>query len=194
MKFWGLIAGLLFGSLFLAGCGDDEDDPLSGGLKPKDIVWAQHQYQVSTSGESWGESKWNEYFASIYNKWEFSKGGKGEKVPLIFFSHYRWFPENYGPTYWTEKMDGGDWYYEWRYSSHSFDTKTIDGGKVEMTFDMQGRTWTGILSDGDIMLKTPDGKASVTLTRLPDMPYNGSYDDILKVAHITCIDGTCRDK
>jgi hypothetical protein len=172
------MACLLLGMFVTAGCGNDDDDPMSGAKTSSDIEWAQHQYQVKCSGESWGEIKWDGLYASIYEQWTFNKGKKDG--PHIFFSHYRWFPANYGPTYWTEKLDNGDWYYENRYSSHDYETKTLDGDKVEMTFEMQGRTWKGIMTDGNITLTTPDGAASVTLTRLPAKAYDGSYDDVLK--------------
>ena len=38
----------------------------------------------------------------------------------------------------------------------------------------------GILTDGDIELKSTDGTASIGLKRLPVLPYDGSYDDIVK--------------
>jgi hypothetical protein len=45
---------------------------------------------------------------------------------------------------------------------------------------MQGRTWHGVITNGDIILSTPNGEASVTLKRLTVEPYDGSYDETLK--------------
>ena len=137
LKLFGLLSGLLFSALVMSSCGDDEEDPLGGARKPSDIQWAQHSYQIHCSGESWTEIKWEGYYASIYDKWTFNKGSK--KDHRIFFSHYRWFPADYGPTYWTEKLD-----------------------------------------NGDIILSTPNGEATVTLKRLTVEPYDGSYDETLK--------------
>ena len=137
LKLFGLLSGLLFSALVMSSCGDDEEDPLGGARKPSDIQWAQHSYQIHCSGESWTEIKWEGYYASIYDKWTFNKGSK--KDHRIFFSHYRWFPADYGPTYWTEKLD-----------------------------------------NGDVILSTPNGEATVTLKRLTVEPYDGSYDETLK--------------
>jgi hypothetical protein len=52
--------------------------------------------------------------------------------------------------------------------------------RTEITFDMQGRTWHGVITDGDIVLSTPNGEASMTLKLLPAKAYDGSYDEILK--------------
>lgn len=181
LKFYSLLTTFLFGALLITSCGDDdEDDPMKGAKSPDAIEWAQHQYQVTTAGITWGEGKWNDLYASIYQKWEFSKGNKKDKTPLIFFSHYRWFPKNYGPTYWTEKLENGNWYFDGRYDSHSIETKTLENGNVEMTFSMQGRTWKGILTDGNIVLTSTDGEATITLNLLPITPYDGSYNDILE--------------
>ena len=178
LKFFGLLFGLLFSALATSSCGNDEEELLGGAKSPSDITWAQHEYQISCSGESWGEAKWNGYYASIYETWTFSKGSK--KDHTIFFSHYRWFPADYGPTFWTGQLDNGDWYYEGRYDSHEYTEKTLENSKKEITFDMQGRTWQGIITNGNIVLSTPNGEASMTLKRLSEKTYDGSYDEILK--------------
>lgn len=178
LKLFGLLSGLLFSALVMSSCGDDEEDPLGGARKPSDIQWAQHSYQIHCSGESWTEIKWEGYYASIYDKWTFNKGSK--KDHRIFFSHYRWFPADYGPTYWTEKLDNGDWYYEGRYSSHEYESKTLGNDSTLITFEMQGRTWHGVITNGDIILSTPNGEATVTLKRLTVEPYDGTYDETLK--------------
>lgn len=178
LKLFSLLLGLLFSVLVMSSCGDDEENPLGGIKNPSDIQWAQHDYQVKCSGESWNESKWEGYYASIYEQWTFNKGSK--KDHRIFFSHYRWFPADYGPTFWTEKLDNGDWYYEGRYSSHEYSVKTLENGNKEITFDMQGRTWHGVITNGDIILSTPNNEAFVTLKRLSVEPYDRSYDEILK--------------
>ena len=177
LKLFCLLSGLLFSALVMNGCGDDDEDPLGGAKTPSDIQWAQHTYQIHCSGESFGEAKWEGLYASIYEKWTFKGSNKDHR---IFFSHYRWFPADYGPTFWTSKLDNGDWYYEGRYDSHEYTTKIVDNNRTEITFDMQGRTWHGIITDGDIELSTPNGEASMTLKRLPAKAYDGSYDEILK--------------
>lgn len=175
-KFFSLLAGLFLAMFVMTGCGDD--DPLGDPQSPSDIEWTQHEYQVTTSGASMGEIKWNGYYASIFETWSY-RGDQSSKGPRIVMSHYRWFPEKFGPTWWTEKLDNGDWYYDGRYDSHTYET-TLSEGKTVIQFDMQGRTWKGILADGDIELKSTDGTATIGLKRLPVLPYDGSYDDILK--------------
>ena len=177
LKLFCLLSGLLFSALVMNGCGDDDEDPLGGAKTPSEIQWAQHTYQIHCSGESFGEAKWEGLYASIYEKWTFKGSNKDHR---IFFSHYRWFPADYGPTFWTSKLDNGDWYYEGRYDSHEYTTKIVDNNRTEITFDMQGRTWHGIITDGDIVLSTPNGEASMTLKLLPAKAYDGSYDEILK--------------
>lgn len=177
LKIFNLCAGLLLGMFVLTACGDD-DDPLGDPQSPSDIEWTQHEYQVTTDGASMGEIKWNGYYASIFETWNY-RGDKASKGSRFFMSHYRWFPEKYGPTWWTEKLDNGDWYYDGRYDSHTYET-TVSEGETVIRFDMQGRTWEGILTEGDIELTTTDGSASLLLKRLPVLPYDGSYEDILK--------------
>jgi len=179
IKVLSLLTGLFLGSLILVACGDDDDDPLGNPKSPADIEWTQHQYQIKTSGNTWTESKWDGYYASFIQKWNY-KGDKDQKGPRFFLSHYRWFPANYGPTYWTEKLDNGDWYYSGRYSSHTYELKTLADGKEEVTFDMQGQTWKGIMTDSTIFLSTVNG-SEITLTPLPAKAYDGSYDEILKM-------------
>lgn len=176
LKIFNLCASLLLGMFVLTACGDD--DPLGDPQSPSDIEWTQHEYQVTVSGAPMGEIKWNGYYASIFETWNY-RGDKAYKGPRIVMSHYRWFPEKFGPTWWTEKLDNGDWYYDGRYDSHAYET-TVSDGKTVMRFDMQGRTWEGILTEGDIELKSTDGTATIGLKRLPVLPYDGSYDDILK--------------
>ena len=179
LKIFGLMATILFGAVVWTSCGDDDDDPLGNPKSPADIEWAQHEYQIKTSGNTWSESKWDGYYASFFKKWNF-RGDKDQKDgPRFFLSHYRWYPAKYGPTYWTKKLDNGDWYYAGRYSSHSYELETLSDGRQKVTFDMQGQTWSGILTDSTVFLTTVNG-SEITLTPLPAKAYDGSYDEILK--------------
>lgn len=68
-KFFSLLAGLILGTFVLTGCGDD--DPLGDPQSPSDIEWTQHEYQVTTSGAPMGEARWNGYYASIFETWNY---------------------------------------------------------------------------------------------------------------------------
>ena len=176
-QFFYLLASCLFGALVLTACSKD-DDPLNGAKSAADIEWEQHEYQVFTSGISMSEIKWNGFYASIFEVWP-SQYKSQKEGARFFLSHYRWFPAQYGPTFWTEKLDNGDWYYEGRYGSHQFELNTLKNGEVEMTVEWQGQTWKGVLTDGDVELTTEAGSI-VTLKRVPPKAYDGSYDDILE--------------
>ncbi len=157
-------------------------------LEVKDIEWVQHQYTIVIPGTAFnnampeGLKHWNGYYTSFIETWP--ESFKGKKEPSCVCSHRRWYPGDYGYMFWDDfgkdtVRPEGSWY-EYGKDSHPFTKEVLSSGKTQVTFDMYGRTWTGILEDNPILLSSDHDDFTMEFHKLLETPYDGSLDELLQ--------------
>lgn len=149
---------------------------MSNGVKeklPDNYTMSMHQYQVKVVEDHllpYGMLQWHGYFASFYDAYTDPVTGT-KTPPLLAFSHFMWYPREYGPDFWN---DCGVDYID----NYTFDTFVYsEENGIITVYNLYGRDWHGNAGDTDITLTSDLG--TIELNRLKEIAYDGSLDNLI---------------